>query len=360
MRLNVDFSELERLANAFNKNQPTFKLQRRSVQFQPIDVDLGGDGIEIDPARIEVTSGLLGVEGRQVLLYIKDHSYGDNFNKALRNGRDGNKFHVAHCQVLERMMTQGRYKRYVATNKINGEFLIQGAQGQTDYAKLWVCQTCLKHLNYKGSRYSNKALQNAKNFNFKEFFSTYSSLFQHSPSYTAEDDVGYADNWADISKQVRENASYLCEKCTVDLNEHPDLCHVHHINGAKQDNSMHNLQVLCADCHRKEHLGHMHVSHSDTQRITTLRRRQNLLSSCSWDQALHLIDPALRDELELFKTEGYPAPHLGYQIIDPLSGKVHIECDAAWPAKREALTLTQAPAIPRWSIYCFGQKLGVQ
>lgn len=308
MKLKVDFSELERLAISFNKNRPDFFLERSSIVYDPIDIDLGADGIEIGPDNIEFTSGLLSVQGRHVLLYIKDHSYGDNFNRALKNGKEGNKFHVAHCKVLESMIKKGRYQRYVATNRITGDFLIQGAQGQTGHARLWVCQMCLRHLNYKGSRYHKKSAHNAMHFNLKEFFSTYSSMFQYSPTYTSIDDVGYANNWTEISRKVREEAAYICEKCSLDLKDHQDLCHVHHINGAKQDNSRQNLQVLCADCHRKEHLGHMHVSKVDMQRITALRRQQKLLITCSWEKALQLIDPALRGDLELFKNDGYPAP----------------------------------------------------
>lgn len=358
MRLRVDFSELERLAKKLSTQQPQFELQRSTLQFQPIDIDLGNEGIEINIKDIDVKSGLLSVKGRQVLLYIKDHSYSDTFSRALKNGKDGNKFHVASCQVLTRMMSQGRYQRYVATNRIKGDFLIQDSHGNTGHAHLWVCQACLRHLNYKGSRQKSNTFNNAKNFNLKEFFSTYSSMFDYMPTYSSDDNVSYSHDWQHISKKVREAVSYHCEKCTVDLQSHPHLCHVHHINGVKQDNSASNLKVLCADCHRKEHLGHMHVSRNDMRAITALRRQQQLTTSNNWIKALHFVDPALRGELELFKNEGYAAPIIGYDIIDKKSQNTLLVCEAAWPDRHEALVLSTPSRISGWKIYSFGGRFG--
>ncbi|MEZ2625200.1 HNH endonuclease signature motif containing protein [Paenalcaligenes hominis] len=358
MRLRVDFSELERLANMLNTQQPQFELQRSTLQFQPIDIDLGNEGIEINIKDVDIKSGLLSVKGRQVLLYIKDHSYSDTFSRALKNGQDGNKFHVASCQVLTRMMSQGRYQRYVATNRIKGDFLIQDSKGNKGHAHLWVCQACLRHLNYKGSREKKNTYNNAKNFNLKEFFSTYSSMFDYMPTYSSDDNVNYSDDWQAISKKMREAASYQCEKCTVNLQSHPHLCHVHHINGVKQDNSSQNLQVLCADCHRKEHLGHMHVPKKDMQTITALRRQQQLSTVNNWLKALHFIDPALRGELELFQNDGYEAPSIGYEIINERSKQALVVCEAAWPMRREALVLHAENKIPGWKIYSFGERFG--
>lgn len=360
MRLNVDFTALIQLANRFNSQKSQFVLEEKGFEFEPIDSRLN-EGLDVDIKDVHTESGLLSYQGRQVLLYIKDHSYGSNFERALQDGSKGNKFHVAHCATLESMKNRNRYERYVAINNSKGWFPIEGSGGREGEAQLWVCQNCLKYLNYKSSSTEpSKRRANAAEFNLKEFFSTYSSVFKYMPMHSANEAVGYTDDWKEVSRQTRSQAGYKCESCLVNLSSQPNLCHAHHVNGVKHDNRPNNLQVLCADCHRKAHGGHMYVAYEEMQQITQLRKEQGLLDALTWDVVLERVDPALRGDLEQFKLGGFPIPILGHKVTvsSPENSKQKVCLEVAWPSMKEALTV-KAQDVPNWRIHKCGDYFGV-
>ena len=294
---------------------------------------------------------MLSYKGRQVLLYIKDHSYSNIYDDAISGGSKGNKFHVANCKTLESMIQRKRYQRYIATTNLSGSFII-GASGRPDAkASLLVCQNCLSLLNYKqcGSNASLKR-EIVQNFKLTEFFATYSSFFKFKPYYNETTNVGYTNDWDRVSKQTREQAGYICNTCKVNLSENKSLCHTHHKNGVKSDNSSDNLQVLCADCHRRAHDGSLYVKHIDMLMITQLRKVQGLISlSDGWDKVLSLVDPALSGELGVLRRKGIQAPQLGVEING-------IQLDVAWPTLRQGIVIEKG-SIPGWSLQGPGDNL---
>lgn len=62
-------------------------------------------------------------------------------------------------------------------------------------------------------------------------------------------------NWIDGSSSGRsialKNKEHICEKCN--FKEFPEILQVHHKNRNRKDNSIDNLEVLCPNCHHKEH-----------------------------------------------------------------------------------------------------------
>lgn len=359
MKISVDFSALQKLARKMG-NFPSVALPQSKIAFTPLDTELV-KGTKIEPTRYGVAGGILPTyEGRHVVLYIKDHSYVRGtmsvFDNAREDASKGNKIHVANCKTLEDMAAQNRFNRYVACNNTTGSFEILGPSGELADVGLHVCKNCLKLLNYKGARDST-SLRNelAANFDYKVFFKTYSSFFKHMPKTMAEEDVGYTKDWGTISQRLREQTRYICSDCGVDLKQHKNLCHVHHINGAKQDNSPSNLAVLCVDCHRKTHHGNMYVSHQDAQTITRLRREQGRFHG-GWAEALELVDPAVHGELLILQKRGYSAPEIGYEVVGS-DGAVIAELEAAWLDKRECLIIDDKldkSLLLDWTVWRFG------
>lgn len=360
MKISVDFSRLRELAQKMG-NFPSVALPEPEIVFEPIDTELER-GAVLDPSKYSTTGGILPTyEGRQVVLYIKDHSYQkgplSQFDRALQNASAANKVHVAQCKTLDSMAAQGRYDRYVACNKITGMFEISGPRNQTAEVALHVCKNCLSLLNYKAARDSTAIRNNlAENFDFNDFFKTYSSFFDRMPRGMATDEVGYTDDWLQISRSYREKAGYVCSDCRVDLKQHKNLCHVHHINSVKNDNSPNNLEVLCADCHRKRHGTHLYLSHEDTQTINRLRKEQGLMRG-GWEEALELADPAVHGELLLLQKQGYAPPEIGYEIVGD-DGAVIAELEAAWHARKECLVVDSGfdeTILRGWKVWHFGE-----
>lgn len=358
MKIRVDFSELSRLARMIGDSSAEFRLSNHMGAFEGIDIDetLGGVGIEIDLESIDTDFNLLSYHGRQVLLYIKDHSM--KFDAALQDPTKGNRFHVAHCSTLEEMRQKNRFQRYVAINRISGIFDIEDQRswggGRKAQVELKVCMNCLSKLNYRGAVERHARHEAFKRFSLKEFFSDYSSCFLYMPKAWNEDtNLGYTSDWAAISKAVRERAGYICSDCGVDLASHRHLCHTHHINRVKNDNRSGNLQVLCKDCHRRQpfHEG-IFVSHTEMQTITELRRKGGKLERISWDKAFALSDIAVHGDLALLKNKGYRTPVIGYEL-QGADGEVIAEIEVAWPELRQGISVSNLQ-VPSWKIWRVG------
>ena len=74
---------------------------------------------------------------------------------------------------------------------------------------------------------------------------------KHLPSTMASTAKGGGyKGFAEISRRLREQHSWTCTSCGIDMNEKKAGLHVHHLNGQKHDNRPANLKVLCALCHR--------------------------------------------------------------------------------------------------------------
>lgn len=276
MKLRIDFRALQENVRKMGADERDFVLGVELSAIDPIDTELE-TGIVIGPDDIEYTSeGLLSYKGRQVLLYIQDH--GGSIEKALADGSEGRKYHVAYCSTLEEMHKKGRFERYVVKNDVSGEFYITGSDYRTKkheegYTRLNVCKNCLKHLNYKN--YKSNSYEVFKGFSLDEFFTVYESHFKYKPKREAgkDKDGTYSSTWKKKSREYRESVDWTCESCGVDLSAHRKLLHAHHKNGVKSDNSFLNLQALCIECHSLQPKHNLKVTYNQKQTLQRLRTK---------------------------------------------------------------------------------------
>jgi hypothetical protein len=361
MKLNVDFNDLWKNVNRMGADRVEIDLELSwtdpDIEF---DTLLSTAGIEIDLTEVEALDGLLNYRGRQVLLFIPDHSF--RLEDILARPETGNKFHIADCNKLEEMRAKNRFERYKVTNNISGVFDIFGTPKTTQItegkARLNVCKLCLNKLNYKGA--SNENVQGRNNivdeFGLDEFFSTYSSLFKYYPKTDIRDvKKGYSKDWDVVSLKVRKDVNYCCSNCNVSLVDHKKLLHTHHLNGEKGDDSPSNLIPLCADCHRKQPFhGHMQVKHEVVKTINHLRREQNLLESNKWEDIYKYADPSCHGVLSHCQKNGYSYPEVGYEVTDDV-GQVIAEFELAWTNRKVAVVLGESNPVEGWKIFGLGE-----
>ena len=353
MKLNIDFSQLENAVRKMGATGVHFEIKKNFVHRDPIDTKLGA-GFEVDFDDIEFETGLASYEGRQVLLYIKDHSYGNKLEQAIANGKEGNKYHVADCSTLEKMRKNGRLERYVVTNKLDGLFKI--SRGANEYrdaqegeAKLQICQSCLEAINYEGFKNTPKGPKKQNfvaTFNLSNFFDTYSSFFKYMPSGIADNQKeSYTDDWQQISNKIKEKFQYVCQQCRVDLKSNKRLLQTHHKNGVKADNTDGNLTPLCADCHRKQPLHtHLFVPHKDTQTINHLRKEQGINSKENWRDIYLLADPGMFGIINMLENRHIPMPDIGWEVSNELH-EVVCELELAWPLKKVGIAVEKDSAV---------------
>jgi 5-methylcytosine-specific restriction endonuclease McrA len=76
-------------------------------------------------------------------------------------------------------------------------------------------------------------------------------MFRGKPRrFTVMSSQSYPDNWADLSRQIKQRDGNMCRKCGSSVN-----LEVHHIiplsrNGS---NNRSNLMTLCSKCHARQH-----------------------------------------------------------------------------------------------------------
>ena len=128
------------------------------------------------------------------------------------------------------------------------------------FEPLEICKFCIELYNIQFKDQKNK-----QNFSLKEYIKkpiNY-SYFLNIPIDFCTIPNSYTTNWKAISQTIKRQHKYLCFTCGKDFSK-PEcrrFLHTHHINADKKDNTRDNLQVLCIECHSKEH-NHSHIKQS--------------------------------------------------------------------------------------------------
>lgn len=224
----------------------------------PIVLPLPTEGLEVAGTEIQThRDGTLVFKNKRVLVHIRDATHHEP------------RFHLANCITLVEMKSQGKFEKYVVSERDDGFFHVRMGSGPLVKRELSVCQNCLDKLSWNGfsrdSMPKSMRYSIVRAFSVKDFFSKYpNSLHPVVPRHTAESAPrnDYPENWALIASELKRQLGYYCQSCHRVVGEaHKKFLHVHHINGSKNDCRVENLECLCIECHANQHM-HEHLKHS--------------------------------------------------------------------------------------------------
>jgi hypothetical protein len=284
MTFKTAMETLNRLRLEMGAPQKDWQPSRRhgiatTFAHEPIDREVHLDDLTTGPGDTILLGGL------RVFLYIREFRVNaDSFDEAASEPSRLRKFHVAWCDVLRRMRSEGRFERYVVSNRIRSPFelalkLTDGTYACGD-AELHVCRVCLNHVDWGGFRSSRRQDKNriVDQFSRSRFLETEHTNFAALPNRTdaSAPDLGYAADWNVLSREFRTLREWRCQDCKVDCSSQKHLLDTHHVNGVTGDNRFSNLRALCKDCHAKQHPGHYRVSDNDRRLLAELRKQQGL------------------------------------------------------------------------------------
>ena len=294
-------------------------------------------GIEIGLDQLRRSSdigGLLGIDGAQVLLYIRNQ--GARFDAAVANPSSGPKYHVADCRTLRDMRERNRFGRYVVTDDLSGSFRI--TEGERDGARgarvrLDVCKNCLLHLNYRDYEAGGQVRAAVfAGFSLPEFFATYSTLFSSLPNGTELVRPGVTRS----PGAPVPIGSMTCDACAASLPARSALIASVADGGSKR--------TLCIDCRRKPPVGEpVYVTEAEMKEIDRARRPNWVGTELSWDDARRYADAAFDGLLRIYERQeqGVPEPGVELQRED---GSVCLELGLAWSSSRHAVVLHEHEA----------------
>ncbi len=279
----MDFPKLQKLAARMGATPSSWRLRpyetkERQMRREELRKELqqGKDISNLAVDKIDGSSGVLILEGEQIVIYIKDTR--QNKYTLLHYPEEAKKFHIAECSTIGQMRRSGRFERYVATIRQDGKFLVEATDAKEEFeAPLHVCMNCLRRLDWKGCENLdwNIIRRLRKDFSLQDFFAEYITFFPSKPRYTdrTAPPGGYTRNWSRLSDAIKRKRGWRCDECSVNLSHHRHLLHGHHKNGVTSNNRQENIAVLCLLCHSEQpYHGRVKPSEADRRLIKSLRR----------------------------------------------------------------------------------------
>lgn len=271
MEIKDSFQELEKLRRRLDAPEKGLSFDQPINRLESIERKLQTTGVDVEKGDIQSIGPFLTYKGEFLaIVYILNST--SPASDLLNNepSRQTPKFHLTWCRTLEQMSRKKRFDRYVLSRSPSNLFRVEalehdplkirrlGERHMLEDVRLFPCQNCLDALEYKGFTLSSSKknrLQKVDEFEVSNFLDENDgnlAVMKHLPRTRAENarSGAYTSDFPEISRRLREEHRWRCTECHVDMSRCKKGLHVHHINGVKSDNSLGNLMVLCAVCHK--------------------------------------------------------------------------------------------------------------
>lgn len=285
MEIKEGFEGLERLRRRLNAPEKFMSFDQPIATFRDIERELKTTGILVERDDIQPVGPYLTYKGEHLaILYILNSTSTSYDLMNNEPSKSTPKFHLTWCKTLDQMKRNNRFNRYVLSQSPSNLFRVEALESEAhaidefgerhmlDDVRLFPCQNCLDSLQYKGFSLrtaKSQRLAKVEAFVVEEYLEENDgnlTVMRHLPMTLAENakSGGYTVDFPEISRRLREEQRWRCSKCRVDMSLKKAGLHTHHVNGVKSDNSLSNLQVLCALCHKEIDSYHstMHIKPS--------------------------------------------------------------------------------------------------
>lgn len=279
-----------KLINFYNSKQLNSLLEQMGAELKRIETPNSWEGIddsklaellktgevEIELDEIKTKDGVFEYKGRKVIVYIRDQ-YSKYYSRGYR-------FHLTKCGTISKAFQNRRNSRYVVSLRTDGKFKINLLDDNIVVRKdliepLKVCKNCLEQINYK--EYKDHPYRKKQtifeDFDLAEYFNQFKQSNLNTGHFRNANNAPlnvYNKNFDLKSKTLREQKSYICEECGIDLSkqEHRKFTHVHHRDVDKSNDNLSNLEVLCIECHSNQP-GHERLKSNPDYRDFTVRKK---------------------------------------------------------------------------------------
>ena len=295
MEIKSSFEGLERLRRRLNAPEKTMSFDQPIEKLRDIERELKTTGIVVEKSDIQSVGPYLTYKGDHLaILYILNSTSTSYDLENNEPSKSTPKFHLTWCRTLDKMTRNKRFDRYVLSRSPSNFFRVEalerdahainqfGERHMLDEVRLFPCQNCLDALRYKNfslKTAKNSRLKKVERFFLREFLEENDgnlTVMRHLPKTLAQNakSGAYTSDFPEISRRLRKKHRWRCSKCNVDMSGNKAGLHTHHINGVKSDNSIANLQVLCALCHKGIDSHHSRMVVERSIELFILKQRQ--------------------------------------------------------------------------------------
>ena len=135
-----------------------------------------------------------------------------------------------------------------------------------------------------------------KEFPLADWFETFENAKEFDQINSSDGSFDYSSkDWKERSLACRENASWICQKCNINLETDPHFLHAHHQWGTKY-NDPEDLIALCIHCHSQQPGGGHKVLATYPEHQQFMKKYGNIQRRFHQSDLSNIPNPIIQEE----------------------------------------------------------------